>query len=153
MQTTRPLFIPVVLGTVRKGRASEHVARFVHGELRQHAAIETALIDLRGLPLPSDDAGEAIKDAGFSATCQRADGLVLVVPWLESTRIETTLGTDTSLCVYVAGSFEPNEFAFLRRTLRPGMTFVDSSGRIAVLAVLPLQPALSGTDEGPLPVR
>ena len=49
----------------------------------------------------------------------------LVVPWLERTRIETTLGTDTSLCVYVAGSFEPNEFAFLRCTLRPGMTFVD----------------------------
>jgi FkbM family methyltransferase len=49
----------------------------------------------------------------------------LVVPWLEKTRIETALGTDTSLCVYVAGSFEPNEFAFLRRTLRPGMTFVD----------------------------
>jgi FkbM family methyltransferase len=49
----------------------------------------------------------------------------LVVPWLEGTRVETALGTDTSLCVYVAGSFEPNEFAFLRRTLRPGMTFVD----------------------------
>lgn len=49
----------------------------------------------------------------------------LVVPWLAKTRIETMLGTDTSLCVYVAGSFEPNEFAFLRGTLRPGMNFVD----------------------------
>jgi len=80
MQATRPLFIPVILGTVRQGRASEHVARFVHGELRKHPAIETALIDLRDLGLPTDDAGEAIKDAEFSATCERADGLVLVVP-------------------------------------------------------------------------
>ena len=49
----------------------------------------------------------------------------LVVPWLENTRIEATLGNDQSLCAYVAGSFEPNEFAFLARTLRPCMTFVD----------------------------
>jgi FkbM family methyltransferase len=49
----------------------------------------------------------------------------LMVPWLDGTQIETTLGTDASLCVYVAGSFEPNEFAFLARTLRPGMTFID----------------------------
>jgi NAD(P)H-dependent FMN reductase len=80
MQPTRPLFIPIVLGTVRKGRASENVANFVHGELRKHPEIETALIDLRGLPLATDDAGEAIKDESFSATCARADGLVLVVP-------------------------------------------------------------------------
>ena len=80
MQATRPLFIPVVLGTVRQGRASENVARFVHGELRKHEEIETTLIDLRGLPLPTDDAGEAIKDTDFSATCERADGLALVVP-------------------------------------------------------------------------
>jgi NAD(P)H-dependent FMN reductase len=80
MQDNRPLFIPIVLGTVRQGRASENVANFVHGQLRKRPAIETALIDLRGLPLPTQDAGEAIKDEGFSATCARADGLVLVVP-------------------------------------------------------------------------
>jgi FkbM family methyltransferase len=51
--------------------------------------------------------------------------LRLVVPWLDGTQIETMLGTDASLCAYVAGSFEPNEFAFLARTLRPGMTFID----------------------------
>jgi NAD(P)H-dependent FMN reductase len=80
MQATRPLFIPIVLGTVRQGRASENVARFVHVELQKHPQVETALIDLRGLPLPTHDAGEAIKDADFSAACARADGLVLVVP-------------------------------------------------------------------------
>ncbi|HLH25805.1 MAG TPA: NADPH-dependent FMN reductase [Chloroflexota bacterium] len=80
MDATRPLFIPVVLGTVRQGRASEHVARFVHGELRKHPTVQTTLLDLRELPLRTDDAGEAIKDESFAAACARADGLVLVVP-------------------------------------------------------------------------
>ncbi|HZS00911.1 MAG TPA: NADPH-dependent FMN reductase [Chloroflexota bacterium] len=80
MQATRPLFIPIILGTTRQGRASENVARFVHGELRKRPAVETALLDLRDLRFPTDDAGEAIKDPDFSATCARADGLVLVVP-------------------------------------------------------------------------
>jgi FkbM family methyltransferase len=49
----------------------------------------------------------------------------LVVPWLAGTRVGVTLGDDSSLCLYVSGSFEPNEFAFLDRVLRPGMTVVD----------------------------
>src|SRR5262245_31710705 len=49
----------------------------------------------------------------------------VVLPWHERTRVEVTLGNDLSLCLYVAGSFEPNEFAFLDRTLRRGMTFID----------------------------
>jgi FkbM family methyltransferase len=39
--------------------------------------------------------------------------------------VDLTLGNDNSLCLYVCGSFEPNEFAFLDRMLRPGMVFVD----------------------------
>jgi FkbM family methyltransferase len=49
----------------------------------------------------------------------------LVLPWHARTRVEVTLGNDESFCVYVAGSFEPNEFAFLDRTVRRRMTFVD----------------------------
>jgi NAD(P)H-dependent FMN reductase len=80
MQATRPLFIPVILGTVRKGRASENVAKFVFEETGKHEGVETELIDIRDIPLTTDDAGEAIKDSGFSATVSRADALVLVVP-------------------------------------------------------------------------
>jgi NAD(P)H-dependent FMN reductase len=76
----KPLFIPVVLGTTRKGRASENVARFVFGELQKRAEVETTFIDILALNFPSDDAGEAIKDKQFSETMERADGLVLVVP-------------------------------------------------------------------------
>jgi NAD(P)H-dependent FMN reductase len=76
----RPLFIPVVLGTTRKGRASENVARFVFEEVKKRDGVETELIDLRDLKFTSEDAGESIKDVVFSRTVERADGLVLVVP-------------------------------------------------------------------------
>ena len=77
---SRPLFIPVILGTVRKGRASENVAKFVFEQVKQREGIQTELIDIRELNFPGDDAGEQIKDKQFSGTCERADGLVLVVP-------------------------------------------------------------------------
>ena len=80
MTTERPLFIPVILGTPRKGRMSEHVARFVAGQLERRAGVETELIDVRALNLPTDDAGEAIKDEKFSRACARADGIVIVAP-------------------------------------------------------------------------
>jgi len=78
--TNRPLFIPVILGTTRQGRASENIARFVFGEVRKHEGVETELIDIRELKFPTDDAGEAIKDANFSAAMMRADGIVIVTP-------------------------------------------------------------------------
>ena len=77
---SRPLFIPVILGTVRKGRASENVARFVFEQVKQREGVETELVDICELKLPGDDAGEQIKHKRFSEICERADGLVLVVP-------------------------------------------------------------------------
>ncbi len=76
----RPIHIPVILGTTRKGRMSEHVARFVHGELLKRKGVTTELIDIAKLPLPVDDAGEAIKNPTFSEAMNRADGLVIVSP-------------------------------------------------------------------------
>src|SRR5207253_8348477 len=77
---TRPVFIPVVLGTARQGRLSEPAANFVFGEVSKRGDIQTELIDIRKIPLPVDDAGEALKDSRFSAMVARADGLILVVP-------------------------------------------------------------------------
>src|SRR5947209_4805742 len=76
----RPLFIPVILGTARQGRQSEHVARFVLEQTKRRAGVETELIDVRTLPMRVDDAGEQIKDPIFSATVERCDGLILVTP-------------------------------------------------------------------------
>jgi NAD(P)H-dependent FMN reductase len=80
MEGTQALFIPVLLGTTRRGRMSEAVARLVVEEVAKRPSVETELIDLATLPLPVNDAGEGIKDAGFAAKMDRADALVLVSP-------------------------------------------------------------------------
>jgi len=77
---TRPVFIPVILGTPRQGRLSEPVANFVFGEVSKRSDIETELIDIRKIPVAMDDAGEALKDSKFSTAVAGADGLILVVP-------------------------------------------------------------------------
>jgi NAD(P)H-dependent FMN reductase len=77
---TRPVFLPVVIGTPRQGRLTEPAAKFVFGEVSKRSDIETELIDIRKIPIRMDDAGEALKDSEFSATVSRSDGLILVVP-------------------------------------------------------------------------
>ena len=79
-QMERPLFIPVILGTARQGRQSEHVAHFVFEQIKKRVDVETELIDVRELPMRLDDAGEQMKDPTFSATIERCDGIILVVP-------------------------------------------------------------------------
>ena len=80
MTGSRRLFIPVILGTTRKGRFSEAVARFVLEQTSKRTDVETTLVDIKEIRLPVDDAGEAIKDPAFSAIVMRADALILIVP-------------------------------------------------------------------------
>src|SRR6266566_4167948 len=80
VMATRPLYIPVILGTVRAGRMSLHAAQLVTGELAGRTGVETELIDIAEVPLPTNDAGEAIKDPQFSDRMSRADALVIVTP-------------------------------------------------------------------------
>jgi NAD(P)H-dependent FMN reductase len=80
MDPNRPLWIPVIVGTVRVGRRSEHVARLVTGELEKVAEVQTQLIDIARIPLSTHDAGEAIKDSEFATKMDRADALVIVSP-------------------------------------------------------------------------
>jgi NAD(P)H-dependent FMN reductase len=76
----RPLSIPVILGTTRKGRLSAHAARFIADLLNRRAGVRSEVIDISRLSLPVDDAGEAIKDEAFAAAMAAADGLVIVAP-------------------------------------------------------------------------
>jgi NAD(P)H-dependent FMN reductase len=76
----KPLYIPILLGTARQGRQSEHAARFVFEQTKKRAQVETELIDVRDLAMRLDDAGEAMKDAAFSAKIERCDGLIIVTP-------------------------------------------------------------------------
>src|SRR6476659_9423912 len=76
----RPLFIPVILGTTRKGRMSAYAAQFVFGELQKQPGVTTELIDIAQLKIPVDDAGETTKDPRFAAAMERADAIVIVSP-------------------------------------------------------------------------
>src|SRR5262245_5557688 len=80
MTESRPLNIPVILGSSRKGRASVHAARLLAELLNRRAGVRSEMIDIASLPLPVDDAGEAIKSEAFSAVVAEADGLVIVAP-------------------------------------------------------------------------
>ena len=76
----RPLYIPVILGTTRMGRMSAHVAQLLLQEVSKQAEVESDLIDIATLTLPTNDAGQAIKESVFSSKIDRADGLVIVAP-------------------------------------------------------------------------
>ena len=80
MAEGRPLNIPVILGTTRKGRMSEHAARFMVGQIEKRDEVQTDLIDISNLPMPIDDAGEGIMDPAFSEKMMIADALVIVTP-------------------------------------------------------------------------
>jgi NAD(P)H-dependent FMN reductase len=78
--SSKPLSIPVILGTPRQGRQSEYVAQFIVEQVAAREGVETALVDIRDIAIATDDAGESLKDPQFSATMERSDGLIIVVP-------------------------------------------------------------------------
>jgi NAD(P)H-dependent FMN reductase len=59
---------------------SSHAARFMVAQIEKRSGVKTELIDIRKLPMPVDDAGEAIKDAAFAEKMTMADALVIVTP-------------------------------------------------------------------------
>ena len=65
------------------------------------------------------------RGALWEAAREKDLAVPITVRWHSGTTVDLTLGNDNSLCLYVCGSFEPNEFAFLDRVLKPGMVFVD----------------------------
>jgi NAD(P)H-dependent FMN reductase len=77
---TRPLSIPIILGTSRKGRMSAHAARFVCRELQKREGVRTELIDIGELMHRLDDNGQGTGDAAFAASMAQADGIVIVTP-------------------------------------------------------------------------
>ena len=65
------------------------------------------------------------RGALWEAARENALRVPLTARWHGGTTVNVTLGNDNSLCLYVCGSFEPNEFAFLDQVLKAGMVFVD----------------------------
>ena len=76
------LFIPVVLGTPRKARESEGVARWVFSKMESREDIETQFFDVCDFELPHDHYGTELRDQfpEWRDAVTRADGLVIVTP-------------------------------------------------------------------------
>ena len=76
------LFIPILLGTPRKARESEHVAQWVYSKMQERTEIESQYFDVRDFQLPADQYGQEIKDdfPEWRDAIIRADGLVIVTP-------------------------------------------------------------------------
>jgi NAD(P)H-dependent FMN reductase len=81
------LTIPVILGTVRTGRESEHLARFVLSRLQARTGAETYLVDpaqhrFGDLEARAKDAGDAQTPQlrAFIEQMHAADGFVIVTP-------------------------------------------------------------------------
>jgi NAD(P)H-dependent FMN reductase len=77
---SRPLSIPVILGTNRKGRMSVHAARFVSQLLQRREGVITELIDIGQLEHQLDDNGQGTGDPRYASSMARADALVIVAP-------------------------------------------------------------------------
>ena len=76
------LFIPILLGTNRKERQSEHVAKWLLSKVEERGEIETQLFDVRDFHLPYDNYGQEIKEQfpEWRDAIVRADGLIIVTP-------------------------------------------------------------------------
>lgn len=81
------LFIPVILGTERDGRQSEHLARYVLSRLQARTGIETVLIDpaeheFGNLRARAKDVADADTPdlKAFIEQMHAADGFVIVTP-------------------------------------------------------------------------
>lgn len=76
------LFIPVILGTNRKDRSSEHAAKWVFAKMQERDEIESQLFDVRDFNLPQDHYGTEIGHLfpEWRDAIIKADGLVIIAP-------------------------------------------------------------------------
>ncbi len=76
------LFIPIILGTPRKDRKSENVAKWVYSRMLEREELEAEYFDVRDFDLPRDHYGTEIGHLfpAWRDAIIRADGLVIVAP-------------------------------------------------------------------------
>lgn len=76
------LFIPLLLGTNRRDRSSEQVAKWVYSKMEEREDMEPVYFDVRDFDLPQDHYGTEIGGdfPEWRDAIVKADGLVLVTP-------------------------------------------------------------------------
>ena len=57
------------------------------------------------------------------------------LPWHGGTTFATHFDNDLSMALFVGGTYEPNEFAFLDGIVRPGMTVVDGGANEGIYSL------------------
>src|SRR5262245_22108041 len=72
LDETRPVFLPVIIGTPRQGRLTEPAANFVFGEVSKRDDTETELIDIRKIPVRIDDAEIALTKRSLRGSTKRS---------------------------------------------------------------------------------
>ncbi|MEP7149739.1 MAG: NAD(P)H-dependent oxidoreductase [Acidobacteriota bacterium] len=80
--TEAKLFVPLILGTSRKNRESENVARWVFGKMQDRDDIETQFFDVCDFEIPRGEYGTEIGHLfpEWRDAIIKADGLVIVTP-------------------------------------------------------------------------
>jgi NAD(P)H-dependent FMN reductase len=79
-------YIPIILGSTRRGRQSAKVARFVEERMRKDERIETEILDLLDYNFPMMEERLRLRDdppprvLEFSSKIARADSVVIVSP-------------------------------------------------------------------------
>ncbi len=74
------MYIPIILGTARKGRQSEKAANFVFEQLK-NKNIDTEILDVRNYRLPATDGtGESDLAKNFSSKIVKSSAIIIVSP-------------------------------------------------------------------------
>ena len=79
-------YVPIILGSTRRGRKSERVARFVHARMSKRENLETEVLDLLDYNFPimeerlRFDESPPPRVREFSEKIARADSIVIVTP-------------------------------------------------------------------------
>ena len=75
------MYIPIILGTGRKGRNTEKAARYILSEVQKREEIETELLDVRDFRIQvTDNEGKLPVAQTFAEKMKKADGLIVVAP-------------------------------------------------------------------------
>jgi len=76
------LFIPLLLGTAREGRYSEHVSKMILKHAKARLDIKLELFDVRDFNFPLTDEGQSIKGKNqkWKKAVEKADALIIVSP-------------------------------------------------------------------------
>jgi NAD(P)H-dependent FMN reductase len=74
------MYFPIILGTARKGRQSEKVAKFMVSQTKK-AGFKTKLVDVRDYRIQAtNNKGELKESKKLKSIVEKADGLIIVSP-------------------------------------------------------------------------